>query len=1016
MKYEKTLRGSEWRKWDLHVHTPLSIYQNYGSDSQETWEKYIKDLEQLPEDFSVIGINDYLFLDGYERLLFEQENNNRLQNRLLIPVVEFRIEKFAGIDFRGLKRINLHVIFSNELSLETIQSQFLNTLEQHYSLEKDGALWSRAITRESVSELGRKIKSSVPEQERSKYGSDLYEGFNNLNIKEDDILKSLSKDCFKDQYLIAIGKTEWGELKWTDSSIATKKSIINSADIVFTAAKSIEDFNKAKKQLVKQKVNDLLLDCSDSHTFSYKHEEKDRVGNCFTWIKADPSFDGLKQILNENDRVFVGEIPHIREKVQNNRTKYIDSLKIKPISSYDNKYGKWFQDIEIPLNQELVAIIGNKGSGKSAIADIIALCGHCKAQEDFSFLHKKKFRDGKHANNFEGTIVWQDGIEETKNLSDDNTRGEIERVKYLPQGYFERLTNEVSSTEAFQKEIENVVFAHLDADEKVGYESFKELIEDKKKQSNQEILTLSKKINEYNQDIINLEYKLHEDYKTEIRQNIQLKRKELDALIEPTLVENPADNAEVSEQSKRIMSSIKSLSSNVENIKKQIKELENQKERLVLEHRFLSSFKQEINLMLDDFHNLKEQKRGLLKDANINIDEIVDITINFGPLDRLINDKEREIRDIKIKLGQEALNETYKSLNLQMNEYLEKIKKEQEQLDTPHKEYQKFLAQKKLWEDNKKAIIGSSEKIGTLEYYEAELKYIEDSLSEDLDNLRNLRISTTKEIFSKKEMIIASYKEAKKKIDTIIGENSDLLKDYKIDINAKLCLSNSFTEHFFRNINRNVLGTFYSKEGGEVELKKIIRDIDFDKEIDVVNFLTKLDNSIHIDQREKYNGEKRFLSDQVKDPEAFYKYLYSLEFLEPNYQLMQGNKTLQQLSPGERGALLLVFYLLLDRNDIPLIIDQPEDNLDNNSVANILVPFIRRAKRKRQIIMVTHNPNLAVVSDAEQIIHVSIDKENDNIFSFKAGSIENRDINNCIVKVLEGAMPAFNKRKKKYYE
>ena len=114
--------------------------------------------------------------------------------------------------------------------------------------------------------------------------------------------------------------------------------------------------------------------------------------------------------------------------------------------------------------------------------------------------------------------------------------------------------------------------------------------------------------------------------------------------------------------------------------------------------------------------------------------------------------------------------------------------------------------------------------------------------------------------------------------------------------------------------------------------------------------------------------------------------------------------------------MLLVFYLLLDKNDIPLIIDQPEDNLDNHSVAKILVPFIRAAKAKRQIIMVTHNPNLAVVSDAEQIIYVNLDKENNYSFSTVTGSIENKDVNKKIVEVLEGAMPAFNKRKDKYYE
>lgn len=72
----------------------------------------------------------------------------------------------------------------------------------------------------------------------------------------------------------------------------------------------------------------------------------------------------------------------------------------------------------------------------------------------------------------------------------------------------------------------------------------------------------------------------------------------------------------------------------------------------------------------------------------------------------------------------------------------------------------------------------------------------------------------------------------------------------------------------------------------------------------------------------------------------------------------------------------MIFYLLLDLRDIPLIIDQSEDNLDNQSVAKVLVPFIKAAKKRRQIILVTHNPNLAVVADSDQVIYVKIDKEN----------------------------------------
>jgi len=111
---------------------------------------------------------------------------------------------------------------------------------------------------------------------------------------------------------------------------------------------------------------------------------------------------------------------------------------------------------------------------------------------------------------------------------------------------------------------------------------------------------------------------------------------------------------------------------------------------------------------------------------------------------------------------------------------------------------------------------------------------------------------------------------------------------------------------------------------------------------------------------------------------------------------------------------LLIFYLFLDKQDIPLIIDQPEENLDNQSVYGILVKFIKEAKKKRQIIIITHNPNIAVVCDAEQIIRVKIEKENKNKVSFISGAIENPTINEKIIEILEGTFPAFDNRTAKY--
>ncbi|GAB3834405.1 hypothetical protein GCM10028895_54650 [Pontibacter rugosus] len=139
MSYPK---GSEWRKWDLHVHTPFSMVQHYeGASADDKWENFITDLESLPNEFKVIGINDYLFIDGYEKVL-EYKKAGRLQNiDAIFPVVEFRIKKFGG--HKAFKRINFHVIFSDKLSPDIIRQQFLNQLYGKYKLapESNGVQW-----------------------------------------------------------------------------------------------------------------------------------------------------------------------------------------------------------------------------------------------------------------------------------------------------------------------------------------------------------------------------------------------------------------------------------------------------------------------------------------------------------------------------------------------------------------------------------------------------------------------------------------------------------------------------------------------------------------------------------------------------------------------------------------------------------------------------------------------------------------------------------------------------------
>ena len=139
------------------------------------------------------------------------------------------------------------------------------------------------------------------------------------------------------------------------------------------------------------------------------------------------------------------------------------------------------------------------------------------------------------------------------------------------------------------------------------------------------------------------------------------------------------------------------------------------------------------------------------------------------------------------------------------------------------------------------------------------------------------------------------------------------------------------------------------------------------------------------------------------------------EYIEPKYTLLFQDTPIEQLSPGQRGALLLIFYLLVDRGRNPIILDQPEENLDNETIVNLLVPVICEAKKNRQIIMVTHNPNLAVVCDAEQIIRASFDRRDQATIAYQSGSIEDGVINSHVVNVLEGTKDAFDNRSGKYH-
>jgi predicted ATP-dependent endonuclease of OLD family len=148
------------------------------------------------------------------------------------------------------------------------------------------------------------------------------------------------------------------------------------------------------------------------------------------------------------------------------------------------------------------------------------------------------------------------------------------------------------------------------------------------------------------------------------------------------------------------------------------------------------------------------------------------------------------------------------------------------------------------------------------------------------------------------------------------------------------------------------------------------------------------------------------------------EWLFSTEHIAVRYGIQYEGLGLGNLSPGTRGVVLLTLYLALDQWDRrPLVIDQPEENLDPRSVYDDLVPFFRDASRRRQIIMVTHNANLVVNTDSDQVIVAESRRTSPaNLprVTYTAGGLEVPTIRSEVCRLLEGGREAFERRRQRY--
>ena len=279
---------------------------------------------------------------------------------------------------------------------------------------------------------------------------------------------------------------------------------------------------------------------SDAHKIN-------EIGNKACWIKADLSFEGLRQILAEPERISF-EDPEILTRIKTNPHKFIQALEIRRVTGATMPE-KWFDNIKIPLNPGLVAVIGNKGSGKSALTDIIALCADTTNQ-NWAFLTPEKFRMPKPYNRSKQTeayIQWADNstsIIKTLDLKTDSTQPE--RVKYIPQNFLESLCTTENDQE-FEKELKKIIFQYLDPTQRYGYADLDSIINYLTKENSAACNEIQSNIREINKEIIEMEAMRAHSYREKLANELAYKQDQLSnaqsakpkEIVKPSIDEDP---------------------------------------------------------------------------------------------------------------------------------------------------------------------------------------------------------------------------------------------------------------------------------------------------------------------------------------------------------------------------------------------------------------------------------------------------------------------------------------------
>ena len=925
-------RGSEWRRWDLHVHTPGTNKndQYEGTTIEERWDgfyrsilDYVGDGSDKVKSIVSIGITDYLSIENYKKVIAEKRLPGTI--KLVIPNVELRMTPMSRNE-----GINIHFLF-NPVVVDELEDRFFSKL----SFEYNGRPYS--ATKAQLISLGKALDSSLAED------AAYLKGVGQFIPSVDSLKKLFSNDPeLRENTIIIVSNgsndgvtgaaNNFSHIEANPSDFdATRQSIYQFVDAIFSGNPSDISYFLGEKS---DSPDEVIRKCGslkpcfhgcDAHT-NAKLFEPDNQRYC--WIKSDPSFNGLKQVLYEpKDRVRIS--PLMPEEKSNYHV--IDRIVIDDPD---------FSPEPIQFNDKLSCIIGGKSTGKSILLHNLALTIDKNQVEEKTEKSKTKTRVLTKVK-----VFWKDG-----EVNETGVQNDSHKIVYIPQTYLNQLSDENEEKTEIDSIIEEIILQNDNA--RISHEQ------------------MLKEIREY----------------------------------KPSLDKRIYDAVQINEEIQSIKKEMAEIGSRA-GIEKQLDGLKKQKE---IESKELSISEEDISkydTAVSELTKLNVQLQTIENDISI-VDSIVSVVIPVETDKAMSDDVRKDISDA-VSMIKEKADELWKEYKLKI---IQKYQTKREKTVTDMRNSEIVVDELKEQVESNEAIAELSKRIQEEEQrllifrdYDRKI----DEKSEELNEIISDLVQTFKRYDDIQERYAAS----------VNGEGSSLNEGSELTFSVLIPFR---TEAFCQRIKQLF-------DNRVLKSKKDIINVE-DFNIDQFDE-TALEKLIKACLNQTIPFSKSFT------PESALRSILD-NWYNVTYNVKMGDDLIDEMSPGKKALVLLKLLISLAESKSPILIDQPEDDLDNKSISDDLITFIKKKKIERQIIVVTHNANVVVSGDAEQVIVANqqgnTTPNNKFRFEYRTGSIEDdlpvyddsgtiihgilnaQGIQQHICDILEGGEKAFAKRKNKY--